>query len=151
MLSLKLFIEAVHDAIIKANRTLYDNSEMFLLKFFSQDPGDATKLLPKTVTFDFPDLTASGKVVNVDVKVPLITLVPITNTQIEKATFTFEFEVQEIDGELKLNFIKTGGFIHKKLKTKPSKVEIVITPQQSPEGIKLLVEEYERMIKKQLS
>ncbi len=151
MLSLKLFIEAVHNAIVIANQTLSDKSEDFLLKYFTQDPQNSTKLLPKTVTLDYPSLTASGDVINTDVKVPLITLVPMTNTQIEKATFTFEFEVEEVNGELQMHFIKSGRFFHKKTKTKPSKVEIVITPQQSPEGVKLLVEGYERMLKRQFS
>lgn len=152
MLSLKLFIEALHDAIIKANQSVFDKSEKFLMSFFTQDSKDQTKLIPKTVTLDYPYLTASGEVINTDVKVPLITLMPMTNTQVEKATFTFEFGVEDVDGELQIEFIKPGGLFHKKQKNiKPGKVEIVITPQQSPEGVKLLVEGYERMIKKQFS
>jgi len=151
MISLKLFIEAVHDAIIKANETLFDKSEGLLQKFFTQDPQNTTKLIPKIVTLEYPHLTASGDVVYTDVKVPLITLVPMTNTQIEKATFTFEFEVEEDEGELQINFIKNRGIFRRRPKRTPSKVEIVITPQESPEGIKILVEGYERMLKRQFS
>ena len=60
-------------------------------------------------------------------------------------------DFDEDEGELQINFIKNRGIFRRRPKRKPSKVEIVITPQESPEGIKILVEGYERMLKRQFS
>lgn len=166
MVNFKFFIEALHNAIAQANETILERGESILDRFFDKtEPKDKTdpkqpnnnletRLTAKNVLIQYPHLSSEGDVVYNDVSVPLITLVPHTATQIEKATLTIEFEMEEIDGELHLNFNKskpTSGLFAKRPKTKWSSLEIVITPQETAEGVKILTEAYERMLKRQFS
>ena len=155
MINLKSFVEAIHNAIISANNTLMDENENLIDKYFLESsPGKKTVnkkrgvMVPKTVTIEYPFLEADGKITKTEILVPLITLVPITTTQIEKATISINFELDVVEDELHLNFSKT----EKNAPEVQSKgtVEIIISPQQTSEGLKLLVEGYERVLKRQI-
>lgn len=165
MISLKSFVEAIHDAIISANDTLMDKNIGLLDKYFdkgtpkdsSQDSSDAiSNLVPKKVVLDYPVLTSEGDVTHTKIQVPLITMVPLGMSQIEKATLTAEFELALVDDELQLNFPsrKSDGLFHNKAntqKTTSGKLEIVISPQEPSEGLKLIVDAYETALKRQIS
>jgi hypothetical protein len=161
MISLKSFVEAIQGAIFNANVTLMDQHEGLLDKYFSQvdsetEPGKKN-LVPKTVTIQYPHLDSSdagGMVVKMtDVQVPLITLVPLTISEIKKATVSVEFEMDVVDGDLQLDFTSrsSGGLFRKKKKIKHGKIDIILTPRDSTEGVKILVEGYERMLKRQFA
>lgn len=113
----------------------------------AQIPG---RLSPKSVVVEYPHQTENG-IEFVEVHVPLITLSPMAMSHIEKATLTANFEMQIVDGELQLNFSdrSRGGF-SKKSKTSHGKLEITITPQESSEGLKQLIEGYENALKSQI-
>jgi hypothetical protein len=163
MISFKAFVEAVHEAIISASNTLMDKNVGLLDKYFEEsskdvsngESGTKTKstLIPKNVVLEYPILTADGNVETTEIQVPLITMVPLSMSQIEKATLTADFEMQIVDGELQLSFPgrKNDGVFHKKSKTTTGKLEITISPQESSEGLKLIVEGYEAVLKRQLS
>jgi len=176
MISFKSFVTAIHEAIIGASDALMDKNVGLLDKYFTETPkpqntagsgppgtarapgtpvapGTATTLVPKTVTLEYPHLNAAGDVENLEVSVPLITLVPLSMSQIEKATLTADFDIEIIDGELQLNFTNrsSGGIFHKKPETSRAKLEITITPQDTTEGLKQLVEGYEAILKRQIS
>jgi hypothetical protein len=164
MIRFQAFIEAIHEAIISASDTLMAKNEGILDKYFDQTTHDVTDpttnvvsskstLVPKSVILEYPVLNADGKVDITEVHVPLITMVPLALSQIEKATLTAEFEMEIVDGEVQLNFttIKAGGLFKKNPKTTTGKIEIVITPQESTEGLKQIVEGYEAILKRQLS
>ena len=164
MISFKAFVEAIHEAIISASDTLMDKNEGLLSKYFDQTTTNVTDpitkvvtskstLIPKSVILEYPVLNADGKVDVTEVHVPLITMVPLSMSKIEKATLTAEFEMQIVNGDVQLNFTTTGstGLFKKDPKVTTGKIEIVISPQETTEGLQQIVEGYEAILKRQLS
>lgn len=155
MISFKAFVEAIHEAIINASNTLMDKNVGLLDKYFEEitdKTTNKTTLTPKNVILEYPALTSDGQVSPTEIQVPLITLVPLATSQIEKATLTAEFEMEIIDNELQLSFPShKSGVFHKDSKGNTGKLEIVISPQESSEGLKLIVEAYEAALKRQIS
>ncbi|GEM_PF-3774287 len=115
-------------------------------------------LVPKTVrvnypaTFDFatPDNDKEYKTISTPIEVPLLTLVPICNYNIEKATFNANFKFDVIDDQVMIDFsketIKEG-----EISNNIGKLEIVLAPQQTPEGLRSLIESYENFLKRQIT
>lgn len=165
MISFKAFVTAIHEAIIGAADALMDKNVGLLDRYFSEVPDTsvapgatapvpgATKLVPKTVTLEYPHLTAQGDVEKIGVAVPLITLVPLTMSRVDKAVLTADFDIELVGDEVQLNFVNrsSGGMFSKKHETSPTRLEITITPQDTAEGLRMLVEGYEEVLKKQLS
>lgn len=162
MISLKSFITAIHNALISASDTLMNTNVELLDKYFIESPGattdvasvqpvDKKNLVPRTVTLEYPHMTAAGQLETLEVAVPLITLVPLTMAHVEKAKFMASFEMEVVDGELQLNFSnkKNGGFFGKKPKI--GKLEITFSQQETPEGLRLLIEGYEALLKRQIA
>lgn len=162
MVSFKSFVSAIHDAILKANDALMDKNVDVLNKYFVETPVDdgnkkddkgnqAKKniLIPKSVILQYPNKSEDGSLNISEVHVPLITLIPLATSQIEKATFTADFDVEIVNDELQINFTK-GDNLFKKSKSKRGKLEIVISPQESSEGMKLLIEGYESLLRRQI-
>lgn len=162
MISLKSFIAAIHDALISASESLMDANTKLLDKYFIEKPDSAPNsasgqpekkkaLIPRSVTLEYPHTNSDGQIENLEVAVPLITLVPFTMSQVEKAKFTVNFEMEIVDGELILNF--TNNKTRNLFKKKPNigKLEITLSPQETPEGLQLLVEGYDAILKRQIS
>lgn len=115
-------------------------------------------LVPKTVrvnypaTFDFatPDNDKEYKTISTPVEVPLLTLIPISNYNIEKATFNANFKFDVVEDQVMIDFskeiIKEG-----EISNNFGKIEIVLSPQQSPEGLRSLIESYENFLKRQIT
>ncbi len=163
MISFKSFVNAIHSAIINASDSLMDKNVGLLDKYFDEvtrenkdaETGETTSktiLDPKTVILEYPSINADGTEVMNEVHVPLITLVPLQMSQVEKAVVSADFEMDIVDGAIELNFVKRSslGFM-KKPKKNMAKLEITITPQDTSEGLKLLVEGYESILKRQIS
>lgn len=162
MISLKSFVTAIHDALIGASNTLMKENEALLDKYFIENPAagtvasgeggpiDKKALVPRTVTLTYPHMTADGTMQYVEVAVPLITLVPLTLAQVDKAKFTANFEMEVVDGELQLNFANTSRSLFKR-KTKTGNLEITLSHQDTPEGLRLVVEGYDAILKRQIS
>lgn len=93
MILFKSFVEAIYQAISEATDVLCEKNRQILDKYFYEYPNDDNgiseekTLHPKTISLDYPVLNDEGTVVKCNIQVPLISLVPITATQIEKATF----------------------------------------------------------------
>lgn len=160
MLSLKSFIAAIHAALVGASDALMDANTKILDKYFIEvpadpatgsQPGDQKTLVPRTVTLEYPHLNEAGQLENLEVAVPLVTLVPFTMAKVETARFTASFEMEIVGGELQLNFPggQNGGLFKKKPKT--GTLDITLSPQETPEGLRLLVEGYEAILKRQIS
>ena len=167
MIALKEFIQAIHDAIIQSHDSLMTSNVGVLDEFFNEvdkdgkiiekkfdEQGNQTNkgigeaLAAKTVIVEYPVLTASGDVDRVNVYVPLITLVPLSVAQIETANLSIDFNLEFADNALQLTFAKqskTGGE-----STKNNRMEISIAPQEPPDGLKILVEGYEAVLKRQM-
>ena len=175
MISFDAFVKAIHAAILGANDALMDRNVELLDRFFKEvphvhdendesaseakDSGDShthVSHLPKSVCLIYPQQTASGKPKMVSIHVPLITLVPLSMSQIEKVKFTADFEIHMCGDELQLKFpsggstTKRGIFSRKARETTTGKLEITITPHSVSEGIKLIVEGYERALRAQI-
>lgn len=166
MVNLKSFVDALYQAIISANGTLMDKNEGLLDKYFEETAQEVTSensgsiikntLVPKNVTLAYPVLTAEGDVKTTEIQVPLITLVPLGLSQIEKAIITADFELSLADEELQLSFPpkKSQGLFSRNSnepKKTNGKLEIVISPQESSEGLKMIVEAYEAVLKRQIA
>lgn len=170
MISFKSFVNAIHDAILKANDALMDKNTDLLDKYFEEktvgvvdnknnpvndeDGNQKQKkiLEPISVVMDYPIIDDDGNQENIDVHVPLITLVPISTSQIEKATLTADFDMEIVDGDLQIDFAGKGRSkgVFKKTKRSKGSMEITISPQDTSEGLKLLIEGYETLIKRQI-
>lgn len=113
----------------------------------AQIPGT---LSPRSVVVEFPTQTPSG-VEFVEVHVPLITLVPIAMSQIEKAKVTASFDIEVVNDEVQLNFTnRSKSSIRRNSKSTKGKLELTISPQESSEGLKQLIEGYEKALKAQI-
>ncbi|MFK7797926.1 MAG: DUF2589 domain-containing protein [Aureispira sp.] len=167
MISFKSFISAVHEAIVQANETLMEKNEALLDRYFDRKFSSITReteLVPKTVTLTYPETHSFAEATDKDIKedyvvevapitVPLITIVPLSMNKIEKATLTAEFDIELVDDEVQLNFVtkKRSRLFGKSSQATHSKLEIVLSPEESSEGLRLLVEGYEDFLRKQIS
>lgn len=157
MITLKQFIRAIHEAVLQASDSLMDKNIGLLDHYFEQSATDEKYLVPKTVNLEFYSLSPEGKAQSSKVQVPLITLVPISIPRIERATLTTDFEMEVVDGELQIDFKGTkrrsslGKMFGREDEKRVGRLEITMTPQDTPEGIKLVVDAYEATLKRQLS
>ena len=151
MIKLKTFIDAVHDAIVAANDTLTDSSVGIIAKFFKHSGPDGTgeTLVPESIVVKYPHITEKG-IEEVDVNVPLLTLAPLTCPTIDKVEFSTKFEMEIIDDELTLNFSKDNKDTKDSTSNRSGSLKILISPQEVPEGLKTLIEGYERVLKSQI-
>ncbi|MCD7943029.1 MAG: DUF2589 domain-containing protein [Bacteroides intestinalis] len=81
------------------------------------------------------------------VQVPLITLVPVTASKIEKATVTAEFALEVINNELQISFPNNKSSENATV----GKLEIVISPQELTDGLELIIEGYANALKRQIT
>ena len=169
MISLKSFIAAIHDAIMSASDSLMAKNEGILDKYFEQtsveeEDKDGNKtskdiLKPRTVILEYPaptvdpDLVKSQGFERLEIAVPLITLVPLQMSQIEKAVLKADFEIEIVNEEIQLHFTnrKDIGVFKKKPKTTYGRLEITMSPVDTTEGLKLIVEGYESVLKRQIT
>jgi len=158
MINFKLFIRAIHDAIMHASDALMDKNLGLLDKYFDESKTPEKNLVAKTVVLEMHSMGKDGATQTDLIHVPLITLIPLTVNRIEKATLTADFEMEIVDGELLLDFKKSGasgfrwgGLFSKPESKKSGKLEITICPQETPEGLKLVIEAYEAGLKRQIS
>jgi len=143
---------------MQAGDTLMDKNIGLLDKYFEESKTPEKNLIAKTVVLEMHSLGVDGSTQTNQVHVPLITLVPLTTTRIEKATLTADFEMEIVEGELQLDFknrsaggLGIGGLFSKPDKKKIGRLEITIAPQETPEGLRLMVEAYESALKRQIS
>lgn len=154
MISFKLFIEAIHKAISGASDTLAARNEELLDKYFYKDDygneniADNQILHPHMVEMEYPTLDSEGKVEKGRIQVPLITMAPLCAVKVEKTTLSADFDLSVVDNEVQISFLngkrsKDGNYC--------GKLEIVISQQDPPEGLDLLVNAYNNILKRQLS
>lgn len=131
------------DILEKARNALSPNENATT----AQAPGT---LSPKSVVIEYPHQTQNG-IEFIEVHVPLITMVPLSMSQIEKATLKAEFEIEIINDEVQLSFTDNKrNTSRRKSKTTRGKLELTISPHETSEGLKQLVEGYEKILKAQL-
>lgn len=117
-------------------------------------------LTPKTVTMNYPTKTKDGLVVNKEVHVPLVTLVPIAFSQVEELRLQADLELNLVDDEIQVSLGKYSGGnqvvsgkeseVVSGSKRSIGNVEIVIKPQEMSDGMQHIVDAYEKVLKAQL-
>lgn len=167
MISFSSFIKTIHSAIVESSDQITEkNLEIFNKYFEVNDDGVEKKgkaikkayFTPKMVSLKFPQ---TSEIVDRDgnieyfmdeyqVEVPLVTLVPMKFCNIEKATFSTEFNMEVIDNDLKINFKKSIENDLTDNGSRIGKLEISLTPQDTPEGLQALIESYESVLKRQI-
>lgn len=154
MISFKLFVEAIYRAVSEAADSLAKrNEELFDKYFYKTSPGNVAEigkqvLNPRMINLEYPMLNSEGKVVKGEIQVPLITIAPISTTKIEKATLTADFELGIVDEEVQINFSHAAS---QKSDTAYGRLEIVLSPQDPPKGLDLLVSGYNNILKRQIT
>ncbi len=171
MINFKSFVLAIHNAILKANDALMDKNTDLLSKYFIEtsvdvkdeenniivdengEPEKKNILEPVSVVLDYPVIDDNGDLQKTEIHVPLITLVPLSTSQIEKAVLKADFQMQIVDDELQMDFVErddSKNRFFKNSKSSKGSLEIVISPQDTSEGLKLIIEGYETLLKKQI-
>lgn len=115
---------------------------------------EVKSLQAKTVVIQYPDQTASGLVMR-SVHVPLITLVPVSTTKITEIKFrsTLEVQVQQESNQLMVSFPQKpadGNIFNHADHPAGTLIEITIAPQGCPDGLKKLIEGYEKILRSQI-
>lgn len=112
------------------------------------------RLKPKMTILQFPHKTANGIVMS-DVNVPLITLVPLSMTQISEVKFNTELEIQIENDELLVSFHSAQSQIPNSTENEPrntshASLQITLTPHHGTEGLRKIVEGYEKILRAQI-
>lgn len=112
------------------------------------------RLRPKMTTLQFPHKTANGVVMS-DVSVPLITLVPLSMTQISEVKFSTELEIQVENDELLVSFPATQSATPDVSESESqgssrASLQITLTPHHGTEGLRKIVEGYEKILRAQI-
>lgn len=163
MIEFQSLMRAIHKSIRDASKSVEGENIDFINRFFDrekkEDPLDPTReelvLSPKTCTMEFPTRTAEGVDV-VTAKVPILALCPISAPRITEVKFTTELDITTSqDDKLMVSFPQSTNQISSSLasdeKQAPgSKIEITITGSEPPEGLKRLIEGYERSLRAQI-
>lgn len=115
-------------------------------------------LRPKTVILNYPSTAQDGAIVNKEVHVPLVTLIPITFSKVDEVRLKADLELNLVDDELQVGL---GKFSNRK-KGRDTEgddsqqggsvgnVEIVLKPQEMSDGMQHVVDAYEKILKAQL-
>lgn len=116
-------------------------------------------LTPKTVTLTFPTKGSDGTVTMKEVYVPLITLVPVRFSQIDEMKIQADLELDVQDNEIQISLGKSvarkKGLLAGKDKPTEGKekiglVEITLKPQEVSDGMQMVIDSYEKVLKAQL-
>lgn len=109
----------------------------------------STYYRPKMVSVQYPQATADGVVIK-DVNVPLLTLVPISMSEVSEIKFKTHLEIIDDDEQLKVSF---PGKDHKSSGNGSdhlSSLEITIRPHECSAGLTTLIEGYEKVLRAQI-
>jgi len=154
-------MQAIHQSIKSAAKNVDDQGVHHINNFFDKigpadkdNPTAKTIYRPKTYSMEFPSRTPEG-IKTVTVEVPLITLAPISNPKISEVKFTTELEVSsDENGEILVSFPtpKKHSFFPKEDGNglTNTKIEITLKGTEPPEGLKRLIEGYERALRAQI-
>ncbi len=142
------------DALRKAAEQLKDSAEAL-----KQRQGHSSTLVPVTVAMQYPRMTAEGPEVHV-VHVPLISLAPVTSTQLKELRLRTDLELSVVSGALKVGFpsedegttdtSETQEPSRPKTQRAKASLEILVSAAEPPPGVKLIIEGYHRALRAQI-
>lgn len=167
MISFSSFIKAIHSAIVEASDQIAEKNIEIFNKYFeanndkienNKKVSQKSSYSPKTVSVKIPQpgeiIDKNGNIEyvmdEVHVEVPLITLIPMKFCNIEKATFSTEFNMEVLENDLKIDLKNSVANNFTDKGSRIGKLEITLTPQDTPEGLQALIESYESVFKRQI-
>lgn len=147
-MKLSEFLVELRKAVNDASNALREKNVEFFNSYFEEKKISDTETvrIPKTVRMDYPVATEDGNVEIKRMDVPLIALIPVNNSKLGKATFSIDFQLDEEKGDVTVSFPRKrfGEVQHL------SHLEISIVPDDVPNGISTIIENYNGMIQKQI-
>ena len=147
-MKLSEFLVELRKAVNDASNALREKNVEFFNSYFEEKKISDTETvrIPKTVRMDYPVATEDGNVEIKRMDVPLIALIPVNNSKLGKATFSIDFQLDEEKGDVTVSFPRKrfGEVQHL------SHLEISIVPDEVPNGISTIIENYNGMIQKQI-
>ena len=156
MIKLDALVDAIHDSVMKANDTLLEKNNDLIKNYFKEDES-GNFYEAKTMALQFPQTTQSGEIKMLDLEIPLITLVPITSTQIEEMKFETDLNLHLVgeENELQISFGKESPTLKDKVsgkrpKSSSARLEMTIKPGEISEGLNRLIEVYEKLLRAQI-
>ena len=166
MIKIEDLVHAIQTAVTGANDALQGQADAFLDRFFEtvqhaavegdESSPPAETLRPRCVTMEYPTETPDG-LKTLSVNVPLIAMVPIVHSRIEEVVFRSVLDVQQQDnGDVTVAFVppapKSGFFKRDAAAGAPTttEIEIRIRGDESPEGLRKIVEGYTRALRAQI-
>lgn len=168
MIHLNELVGFIQDSVLSASDLLKQKNLELLETFFEKIPenektGKTSKkepeteddiYKPKTVKVLFPRMTKDGPVAH-EVHVPLITLIPMNMLELSELKFTAELEATLKDDKLFVSFHPTkkensseDEQIEKPRST--TSLEIILKPTTTPQGLRKLIEGYEKTLRAQI-
>ena len=147
-MKLSEFLIELRRAVNEASVSLAKKSiELFDEYFERQNEAEPESArIPKTVRMNYPVMLEDDTVQMRTVDVPLISLVLLNSSKIGKATFSIDFQLDDENGEVTVSFPKKrfGEIQHL------SHLEISIVPDEVPQGVSSVVENYNDVIERQI-
>jgi len=151
MVNFKNLIEALNDSITIANESLLSNHNEFIDTYFEKAENGG--LVAKTVTLNFPVKMGDNTIKEVPVNAPVITLIPVYSPKVEEVKLTASLEIALDNDELMVSFSndeKSSNLFGNKSKTSTAKLEIILKPGETTEGMKDIIEGYEKVLRAQI-
>ena len=140
----------------RGNNARYENQEMRYEKVSVSQGGDGdTRFLsPKLVEMRFARETAEGPQSH-SVFVPLISLVPMNELQIESLELEMDVELVNHEDEMLVNFPQTRrNFLNRENAGQAAKanakIKLHVTAGPRPPGVDIVMQGYERALKAQI-
>jgi hypothetical protein len=161
MIRIDQFINVIHGAVLSANDALRQENLKLLETYFEDtgeypltgkegsENGTPQNLRAKTVALQFPELSEKGVVMR-NVQVPLIALVPVSMTKVSEVKFRSNVEIEVENDNLMMNFRSRAPQGESTPGMTSASIEMTITPQESSEGLKNLIEGYEKALRSQI-
>ena len=151
--------KSVQDAVIDVETKNFPHIDHFFCKI---DPSNIeaencsdpnlpnAQYRPKMVTMEFPKRTVNG-IENVQVNVPLIVLSPVTTQRVARTTLTTDLEIAtDESGNLQVSFPTQGTQQQPDVQQSNARIEITIETGEPPEGLRKVIDGYERVLRAQL-
>jgi hypothetical protein len=152
MINFNKLVETINEATNIANSSLLESQNDLMETYFEKKEG-SDNFQAKMVSINYPVKMDDNSIKNVAVDVPLLTLVPISTSRIEELKFTTHLEVILEDNNLMVSFSneeENTSLFSKKRKSALAKIEIVLKPNENPEGLKNIIEGYEKILRAQI-
>ncbi|MCB0707761.1 MAG: DUF2589 domain-containing protein [Saprospiraceae bacterium] len=163
MIGFDNFIHSIYHSVLSANDALAQKNTELLQLYFEESedktqpgskgsPGDFSKLKPKTVTIQYPNVTAKGVEVH-DVQVPIIAIAPVSMSKISEVKVTTTLELSLEDDALMISFPSKKQEDNKDEPTPNcgfSTIEITLNPMTPPDGLRKIIEGYEKALRAQI-